>query len=129
MAENKNSGRNTYMIYEDNTAGTVQIADEVVANIAALAAMEAEGVAQLAGNIKTELLGKLSAKSLSKGVRIEVKDNVVAVRIALSISFGYSIPDVSKKVQDKVKSAIENMTGLEVSDVNVSITGIETEKK
>ena len=77
----------------------------------------------------TELLGKLSAKSLSKGVRIEVQDNVVAVRIALSIAFGYSIPDVSRKVQEKVKSAIENMTGLEVSDVNVSITGIETEKK
>ena len=72
MAESRNPRRNTYTIYDDNTVGTVQIADEVVAIIAGLAATEVDGVASMGGNITNELVGKLGMKSLSKGVKVEV---------------------------------------------------------
>lgn len=127
MAENRNSARNTYTIYDDHTVGTVQIADEVVAIIAGLAATEIDGVASMAGNITNELVGKLGMKSLSKGVKVDVLEGVVSVRLALNIKYGYNIPDTSRKVQEKVKSAIENMTGLEVADVNVSIADVVLE--
>ncbi|MDO4489551.1 MAG: Asp23/Gls24 family envelope stress response protein [Lachnospiraceae bacterium] len=122
MADNKN--RNTYTIYDDNTIGTVQIADEVVAIIAGLAATEVEGVDSMVGNITNELVAKLGMKNLAKGVKVEVKDNVVQVRIVLNIKYGYNIPDTSKAVQERVKGAIENMTGLEVSGVDVGIADV-----
>lgn len=125
MAESRNPRRNTYTIYDDNTVGTVQIADEVVAIIAGLAATEVDGVASMGGNITNELVGKLGMKSLSKGVKVEVLEGVVSVRLALNIKYGYSIPDTSQKVQEKVKAAIENMTGLEVADVNIRVAGVE----
>lgn len=125
MTESK---RNTYTIYDDDTVGTVQIADEVVAIIAGLAATEVEGVASMAGNITNEVVGKLGIKSLSRGVKVDVLEGVVCVDLTLNMKFGYSIPKTSEAVQERVKSAIENMTGLEVSDVNISIAGVEMEK-
>ncbi|MDD3279175.1 MAG: Asp23/Gls24 family envelope stress response protein [Lachnospiraceae bacterium] len=128
MSENKNAGRNSYTIYDDSTVGTVQIADEVVAIIAGLAATEVEGVASMAGNITNELVGKLGMKNLSKGIKVEVMEGVVSVDVALNIKYGYSIPETSEKAQEKVKAAIENMTGLEVSDVNISIAGVDMDQ-
>lgn len=119
--------RKAYMI-KDDMLGEVRIADEVVAIIAGLAATEVEGVSSMAGNITNELVSKLGMKNLSKGIKVDVKDNIVRVDVALNICFGYAIPEVSVKVQEKVKSAIENMTGLEVSSVNVRIAAVNTEK-
>ena len=72
MAEAKIQKRNTYTIYDDEGIGTVQIADEVVAIIAGLAATEVDGVASMAGNITNELVSKLGMKNLSKGVKVDV---------------------------------------------------------
>lgn len=120
--------RKAYMIKDDNL-GEVRIADEVVAIIAGLAATEVEGVSSMAGNITNELVSKLGMKNLSKGIKVDVQANVVKVDVALNICFGYAIPEVSVKVQEKVKSAIENMTGLEVSNINVRIAGVNTQKR
>ena len=128
MADTKNQKRDTYTIYDDEGIGTVQIADEVVAIIAGLAATEVEGVASMAVNITNELVGKLGMKNLSKGVKVDVLDGVVCVDLALNIKYGYGIPETSQPVQEKVKAAIENMTGLEVSDVNVAIAGVDMEQ-
>ena len=128
MADTKNQKRDAYTIYDDEGIGTVQIADEVVAIIAGLAATEVEGVASMAGNITNELVGKLGMKNLSKGVKVDVLEGVVCVDLALNIKYGYGIPETSKTVQEKVKAAIENMTGLTVSDVNVRIASVEIEK-
>ena len=128
MAENKKDVRDTYTIYDDQTIGKVQIADEVVAIIAGLAATEVEGVAFMAGNITNELVGKLGMKNLSKGVKVDVLEGVVCVDLSLNLSYGFSIPQTCKKVQEKVKAAIENMTGLQVSDVNISIASVELEE-
>ena len=117
------------MIHEDSQLGEVQIADEVVATIAGLAATEVEGVASMAGNITNELIGKLGVKNLSKGVKVLVTDRSVDVDRALNIEYGYSIMEVSEKVQDRVKSAIENMTGLEVAMVNIRIVNVNMGKE
>lgn len=119
--------RKAYMIKDDNL-GEVRIADEVIAIIAGLAATEVEGVSSMAGNITNELVSKLGMKNLSKGIKVEIKENVVKADVALNIRFGYAIPEVSVKVQERVKSAIENMTGLEVSSVNVRIASVDMEK-
>lgn len=116
--------RNTHTLYEKEKIGEVQIADEVVAIIAGLAATEVEGVASMAGNITNELVGKLGMKNLSKGVKISMTEEHVSVELSLNMKYGYSIPSVSEKVQDKVKSAIENMTGLMVLEVNIKIAGV-----
>ena len=120
MADN----RKVVKIKEDNL-GEVHVADEVVAIIAGLAATEVEGVASMAGNITNELVSKLGMKNLSKGVKVEVAEKTVSVEVALNISYVYSIPEVSEKVQEKVKSAIETMTGLSVAIVNVRIATVD----
>ena len=112
--------RTTYKLQDVGGIGEVKIADEVVTVIAGLAATDVDGVASMEGNIK----------NLSKGVKVTVLEGVVTVDLTLNIEFGKNILEVSKKVQDKVKSSIENMTGLEVADVNIRIAGVdmETEK-
>ena len=124
----KEEKRGVHMIHADGQLGEVQIADEVVATIAGLAATEVEGVASMAGTVTKELIGKLGVKNLSKGVKVLVTDNNVDVDLALNIDYGYSIMKVSEKVQDRVKSAIENMTGLEVSMVNIRIMNVNMDK-
>ena len=78
----------------------------------------------MAGNITKELVGRLGMKNLSKGVKIQMMDTSVSVDLALNIKYGFSIPEVASLVQEKVKSAIETMTGLEVLDVNVRISNV-----
>lgn len=121
--------KNTYSIQNDLNLGEVKIADEVVAIIAALAATEVDGVASMAGNITNELVSKLGMNKLSKGVKVDVLEGVVTITLALNLKFGTVIRDVTEKVQEKVKSAIENMTGLEVADVNINVAGVEMESE
>ena len=118
-----------YNIPTDESFGQVQIADEVVAIIAGLAATEVECVASMEGNITKELVGKLGMKNLSKGVKVAVLDGIVNVDMTLNLDYGYSIVKTSKKVQEKVKASIENMTGLTVADVNIRIAGVTMEKR
>ena len=122
MADN----RKTFKIKSDSV-GDVRIADEVVAIIAGLADTEVEGVSSMAGNITNEIVSRLGMKNLSKGIVVEVLDEEVKVDVAINIAYGFSIPEVSSKVQDKVKNAIENMTGLNVAVVNVRIASVDME--
>ena len=112
---------NTYTIHESKDIGEVRVADEVVAIIAGLAPTEVDG---MAGNITNELVSKLGMKNLSKGVKVHVGEQDVVVNLALNIKYGCEIPKVSSAVQDKVKTAIETMTGLDVSEVNIKIAGV-----
>ena len=114
-----------YSIQNNTSLGEVKIADEVVAIIAALAATEVDGVASMAGNITNDIISRMGKKKLSRGVKVDVLEGVVTVSLALNMKYDYSIVDVTSKVQDRVKSAIENMTGLEVSDVNIRVAGVE----
>ena len=120
--------RSTHKLYEKEKIGEVQIADEVVAFIAGLAATVVEGVDSMAGNITNELVGKLGMKNLSKGVKVDVTEEHVSADLSLNIRYGYNIPSVSEQVQEKVSTAIENMTGLTVLDVNVKIAGVNMDE-
>ena len=122
MAEDRQS----FSIKEDKS-GTVHVAGEVVAIIAGLAATEVEGVSSMAGNITNELVSKLGMKNLSKGVKVEVTDDSVEVNLSLNIAYGYSIPEVSNRVQERVKAAIENRTGLQGLEVNIRISSVDME--
>ncbi|MBQ4284791.1 MAG: Asp23/Gls24 family envelope stress response protein [Lachnospira sp.] len=118
---------NNYTISEKVNIGEVKVADEVVAIIAGLAATEVDGVESMAGNISNELVSKLGMKNLSKGVKVFVEEKTVTVDLALNIKYGKEIPVVSNKVQENVKSAIETMTGLEVSAVNIKVVSLNTD--
>ena len=119
----------TYSIHENVNIGEVKVADEVVAIIAGLAATEVEGVDSLGGNITNEIVSKLGMKNLSRGVKVTVLEGVVTVDLNLNIEYGKNILETSKKVQEKVKSSIENMTGLEVADVNIHIASVDMENE
>ncbi|MBQ7432393.1 MAG: Asp23/Gls24 family envelope stress response protein [Lachnospiraceae bacterium] len=108
----------------ENASGKVQIAEEVVAIIAGLAATEVKGVASMAGNMTRELVAKLGMKHLSKGVAVSILEHTVSVKLSLNLLYGYNIPAISAAVQDRVKDAIENMTGLQVLEVNIAIAGV-----
>ena len=115
--------RKGYKIREDQL-GEIQIADEVVAITAGLTATEVEGVSSMAGNITNDIISRLGPKNLARGIRVFMDNRKVSVDVALNISYGYSIPEVSAKVQEKVKNAIETMTGLDVAAVNVRIAEV-----
>ena len=119
---------NNYTIQMEDNRGEIIIADEVIAVIAGLAAMEVEGVASMAGNATKELISKIGIKTLSKGVTVDVIDKVATVDMTLNLKYGYNIMEVSGKVQEKTKVAIENMTGLSVAEVNVKIAGVALEQ-
>ncbi|MCI9438910.1 MAG: Asp23/Gls24 family envelope stress response protein [Lachnospiraceae bacterium] len=116
---------NSTVLREAEKVGVVQIADDVVATIASLAATEVEGVSSLAGNITNELISKVGVKKLFKSVRVTVEERNVKVDLALIMEYGYGIPATCHQVQAKVKAAIENMTGLGCSDVNIRIAGVK----
>lgn len=126
---NERENNTNYTIYENGSLGEVQIADEVVAIIAGIAATEAEGVAAMAGNIQKEFVSKLGMKVLSKGVRISVEEGKVSVDLSIILDYGYSIPEVTKTVQEKVKNTIETMTGLTVADVNIRVADVKIDNE
>lgn len=109
-------------IFENN--GNVNISDEVVAVIASLAASEIKGIAGMVSGVVggiAELIGK---KNLSKGVKITRDENKATIELSVIVEYGAKIPDVAWELQDKVKSEVESMTGLEVVAVNVSVDSV-----
>ncbi len=122
MAENKD------YLKQEQESGCVNISEDVLASIAAVSAMEVDGVAALGTGINFgELFG--GKKNASKGVKIAVNETDVVVDIVLSIKYGFVIPTVAAKVQDKVVNAIDSMTGLHASAVNIHIAGVSFEKE
>ncbi|MBO4749860.1 MAG: Asp23/Gls24 family envelope stress response protein [Lachnospiraceae bacterium] len=105
--------QNAVVLKEEESVGTVRISETVVAHIASIAASEVEGVAPQGGTAKA-----------SKGVKVEIKNGTVKVELAVTIKYGYNIPEVSGQLQSKVKSAIENMTGLTCEGVNVRFASV-----
>lgn len=99
------------VLNDDNQIGDVKISNEAIGVIASIAAKEVEGVDSMAGR-------------LSKSAKMEIKDGTVAAEVSIIIKNGYNVPEVSVNVQERVKGAIESMTGLKVTMVNVRISGV-----
>lgn len=105
--------------------GTIRIAEDVVASIAALATSDTKGVSGLYSSLTSEIVGFLGKKNLSKGVRIELSDDgTVTLEISFLALYGHNIYDVAKQVQQNVRSAVESMTGLRVVAVNIHVGGV-----
>lgn len=104
--------------------GSIKIADEVVAIIAGLAVTEVKGVAGMSGGIAGGIAEMLGRKNLSKGVKVQVGEKEAAIDLFVAIDYGTNIPEVATEVQDNVKRAIENMTGLTVVEINVHVQGV-----
>lgn len=122
MAKEKNLAAN------DSRNGKISFANDVVAVIAGLATIDVEGIAGMSGGVVegfTELLGR---KNLSKGVKVEVGEEEVAVDVYIVVEYGCIINEVAKEVQSAIKNAIETMTGLNVVEVNVYVQGVNIEK-
>lgn len=105
--------------------GTVTIADEVVAIIAGIAAADIEGVASMSGGIGGGIAEVLGRRNLSKGVKVEVGEEEAKIDIFIIVDYGVRIPDVAWDIQESVKKAVETMTGLRVSQVNIHIQGVQ----
>lgn len=112
-------------ISRSDELGNIHISEEVLAVIAAAAALEVEGVGSLAGDLGTDLVEMLGGKkNLSKGVRLSVNGENITVELSIFIKYGYVVPEVAKKVQNAVSAAIENMSGLALECVNIHVAGI-----
>ncbi|MBR1821319.1 MAG: Asp23/Gls24 family envelope stress response protein [Clostridia bacterium] len=115
----------------ENPNGTVSFATEVVATIAGLAATEVDGVASMISPSAglADMFSRKSNRNLTKGVRIDLEDNRVSVDITITVDYGSPVPDVARNIQENVKKAIETMSGLDVRNVDVHVTGISFERE
>ena len=119
----------TCVIYDDAAIGKVQISEDVIATIAALAATEVEGVAAIGGNVTHDKAARAGARAIAKGVKVDVRDNAVSAKVIILVNFGCNIPETTIKVQQRVKSTLETMTGLTVTEVHVSVADVTVETK
>jgi len=109
--------------------GSVKIADEVVEIIAGIAATDIKGVAGMSGGIVGGIAEMLGKKNLSKGVKVQLGEKEVTVDLYIVVEYGVKIPDVAWEIQEKVKKAIESMTGLNVLEINIHVQGVIMEKE
>ncbi len=108
--------------------GTVKISDDVVSIISGLAATEVKGVAGMSGGIAGGIAELLGRKNQSKGVKVNIGENEVTIDLHVVMDYGIKIPEVAWEVQEKVKKAVETMTGLNVIEVNIHVQGVTMEK-
>jgi len=109
--------------------GNIKISEEVVAIIAGVAAMDVPGVAGMSGGIAGGIAEILGRKNLSNGEKVEVGEKEAAIDLYIIVEYGCRIPDVSWDIQEKVKKAVETMTGLNVVEVNIHVQGVNIEKE
>lgn len=128
MEENNNENLNEEIIgSEIETENTIKIADDVVAVIAGKAVSDVSGVASMSGGFAGGITEVLSGKkNLSRGIKVEVGEKETKIDVNIIVEYGARIPDVAFEIQNRVKKAVENMTGLKVIEVNVHVQGVNT---
>lgn len=109
--------------------GAIKVADEVLSIVAGLAASEVNGVYGMSGGIREGLTDMLGKQNFSKGIKVYTEGHTVRVEVHVIITYGFNIPDVAIKLQEKVKEAVENMTGYEVTGVDVHVEGVKKKKE
>ena len=110
-------------INKNQENGKVSISEEVVATIAGLAASDVEGVSGLTSRLASDIKGIVSKKTIGKGIQVEINDESVVIDIFMNIKFGYKFVEVAA-----VETAVESMTGLKVTCVNVNVVGVNIPK-
>ena len=115
---------------KEEAGNNIQIANDVVASIAGMAASSVTGVAEMAGGFAGGISEVLSGKkNMSKGIKVDVTDNSVKIDVNIIVEYGSRIPDVAFEIQNKVKKSVENMTGLKATEVNVHVQGVSAIKE
>ncbi|MCR8633596.1 MULTISPECIES: Asp23/Gls24 family envelope stress response protein [Paenibacillus] len=109
---------------EEIQTGLIRISDDVVSTIAGLAALETPGIAAMSGGISEGLAKRLSGKNVQKGVSVEVGQLEAAIDLRIIVNYGSKIQEVCRDLQQNVREAVENMTGLSVVEVNVKVEGV-----
>lgn len=122
-------GEGKEYVSRSDELGNIHISEEVLAVIAAAAALEVEGVGGLAANLGTDLAELLGKKTLSRGIRLEVAEENVTVDVNILVKYGHTIPEVGRAVQEDVMSSIEATSGLTVEAVNVNVGGVIFDKE
>ena len=112
-------------INENN--GSIKISDEVIATITSVAVAEIEGVSGLMGSIAGEIALKFGKKNINKGIKVSSDDKEAVIDINIVVKYGIKIPEIAWEVQENVKKAVESMSGLVVTKVNVHVVGVEFE--
>ncbi|MBQ2888492.1 MAG: Asp23/Gls24 family envelope stress response protein [Firmicutes bacterium] len=112
-------------VQNQEDTNSVKIANEVVATIAGIAAADIDGVASMSGNMVSGFSQMLGKKPMTKGVKVEITDNDVVIDISIVVEYGKKIPVVAAAIQQAVAQAVGDMTGLNVTAVNVHITGVQ----
>ena len=108
----------------------IQISNDVIAVISGVAVSEVQGVSSMAGGFAGGISEVLSGKkNLAKGIKVDKDENKVKIDVNIIVEYGTRIPDVAFEIQNRVKTSVENMTGLKVSEVNVHVQGVKTEKE
>ena len=106
----------------------IKIANEVIAVIAGKAVSEVQGVASMSGGFAGGITEVLSGKkNLAKGIKVESDGNETQIDVNIIVEYGSRIPDVAFEIQNRVKKAVESMTGLKVSEVNIHVQGVKTD--
>ena len=117
------------VLLEEDQLGTISFADDVIAIIAGLSATEVSGVAGMSGGFSDGIAQILGRKNLTKGVKVEVGTQEVAIDLFCILDYGVRIPEVTMNMQENVKKSVETMTGLRVIEVNVHVLGVRLEKE
>ena len=108
----------------------IKIADDVVAVIAGIAVSEVQGVSEMSGSFAGGISEVLSGKkNLAKGIKVEATEKTTKIDVNIIVEYGVRIPDIAFEIQNKVKKAVETMTGLTVTEVNVHVQGVKTDIK
>jgi len=107
----------------------IRISEEVIATIAGIAASGNENVASMGGGFVEGIVGMLGKKAPSKGIKVEMKENQVNIDLSVVMQYGCKIHEVARDMQDRVRKAVQDMTGLEVLNVNVSVLGVSMNKE
>lgn len=111
--------------------GKIEIAPEVIEVIAGIAASEIEGVATMRGNFAAGVVERFGKKAYGKGIRVDLSNNEIKIDVYCVLNYGVSIPTVAQQIQDNIRQALYNMTGLETSEVNVHVVNVnfDTQKE
>ena len=106
----------------------IQISNDVVAVIAGVAVSEVQGVSGMSGGFAGGITEVLSGKkNLAKGIKVDINEGTAKIDVNIIVEYGSRIPDVAFEIQNRVKKAVENMTGLVVEEVNVHVQGVNTD--
>lgn len=111
-------------IFREEALGSINISEEVLAAIAGAAALEVEGIGGIGSGAGGDAAALVSRKALSRGVHLTMEGDEVCVDISVLAKYGYVVPEVAAAVQEAVKSAMENTSGLTVVCVNVTVAGV-----